>query len=444
MSNPFQFPSVTPGQVINDPGIGGVLGSGIAGVVAAMQEREKLDRERQEFESKQAYFKTLDTGNQLDNETKKATLKKEARALEAKGAGLAKYQEWVGGGAKQEGLGSIIARINDPDTAQDFVDRVTKHRQQENDNAIAAKNATEAAKAAALLEDEIKGGKAQSAKQVSDAKVQTETEGAQIRDAAALSQLHQAQAQDAAAPAGVNPNVVNAATNMGRTFGLSIGDAFKGVGATLPAGIDPNAKGAAGGAGMGAADKRRGEIASISADAADRVINELEARGVKIHSFTPLIQGRKLGNMVISEDEQQLIQANRQFGQMYALFVTGQAASDPLLREINNTIVPAGGDRPGVKQQKAIMRQVVVQAMKRAYGNGLPASQALMEAVEVAKGMGVKTDAVKFLQKSALDAANAEVQAEKDAAKAPVYAPMTNAQPADYDSVMGAYNFGGK
>jgi hypothetical protein len=87
---------------------------------------------------------------------------------------------------------------------------------------------------------------------------------------------------------------------------------------------------------------------------------------------------------------------------------------------------------------------VVVQAMKAAYGQGKPASQALQEAVEAAKGMGVKMDAVKFLQKSALDAANAEVRAERDLSKRPVYAPNSQWQPMDYDSVMGAYNFGGR
>ena len=452
MSSPFQFPNIRQGQTINDPGLGGYLASGLAGVLKAMQDQEALERERQEFQSKQEYFKTLKEGNALDNEKKRGELKKEQRTLEAKGGGLAKYQEWVGGGAKQESLGAIIARIKDPETAQDFVNRVTDHRKQEAEAAQAARLAADAEVAQATKDAEIAGKKAQATKAESEAKVQTGTEATQLAQPGvdlnykkAITQESQARtAQMTAAPSGVlDPQVGNAMMTLWKAGGITRADAAKMYGVTLPAGLDPNEKAPTPG-GMGAADKRRNEVATGSAKAADTVINELTNRGVKIGKLTNYVSGTKLGNIALSEDEQQLIQANRQFGQMYALFVTGQAASDPLLREINQTVVPAAGDKPGVLQQKAIMRQVVLQAMQSAYGEGKPASQALLEAVQAAKDMGVPNDAVKFLHKSALDANNAEVRGQKDQSQSPILAPSTNWQPMDYDSVMGAYDFGGK
>jgi hypothetical protein len=440
-----QFQPQTPGPNIWERLFSGV-GSGVQGVIAAMQERDKLEREKQEFESKQAYFKTLDTGNKLDNEKKKGELRKEQRALESRGAGLDAYQQWIGGGGKQEGLGPIVARIKDPDAAQDFINRVTDHYKRENEAAIAAKNQADAEVAAATKEAEIGGKKAQASKQQTDADVAAATQQDQIANAKAIRQANQVDAQTkiaaANAPPGVDPNTINAATNMGRTFGLNIGDAFKGVGATLPPGIDPAAKGQQSG-GMGAADKRRNEVATTSAKAADMAINQLITSGVRLPKLAPLVSGKKLGNLFLSDEQQQLVQANKQFGQMYALFVTGQAASDPLLREINMTVTGIGGEKEGVLQQQAVMRQVVLQAMQSTYGQGKPASQTLLEAAQNARDMGVDTRGVKFLQKSAMDATNAELKAARDQARSPLFAPSTQWQPMDYDSVMGAYNFGG-
>jgi hypothetical protein len=445
MTAPFQFPNIRQGQTLNDPGLGGTIATGIAGVLQAMQERERLNRERDEFESKQAYFKTIDTGNKLDNEKKKGELKKEQRSLEARGMGLDAYTQWVGGGAKQDTLGAIIARIKDPDVAQDFVDRVTKHRQQENEAAIAQANQVQADVAAATQGDVIKSKKADATKSQVDADVAVATQTDVVADAKADRKKSQADAKTAMAaanaPPAIDPNTINAATNLGRTFGLPIGQAFSATGATLPAGIDPNAKGQAAG-GMGAADKRRNEVATTSAMAADRVINELEKAGVSISRLTPLVQNTKLGNSVIGENEQQLIQAGRQFAQQYSLFVTGQAASDPLLREIAATVIPSAGDKAGVRQQKALMRQVILQAMQSAYGQGKPASQTLTEALENARDLGLETKHIKFLQNSSMDATNAEIKAAKDQQAAPIVAPLVPTGPADYDSLLGAYDFG--
>jgi hypothetical protein len=421
------------------------LGSGVQGIIAAMQEREKLEREKQEFESKQAYFKTLREGNELENEQKRSGLKKEQRQLEAKGQGLDAYTQWVGGGARQEGLGAIIARIKDPDTAQDFVDRVTKHRQQENEAALAAQNAAQAEVETATKGAKIRNAEATATTAEVNADVETQTKAEQIAQPKAdLAYKRALTAQATPQPnAGLDPQVGNAMMTMWKAGGITRADAAKMYGVTLPTGLDPNEKAPTPG-GMGAADKRRNEVTTLTSKASDRVINELTNKGVRISRLTPLVAGTKLGEMSISEDEQQLLQANRQFAQMYGLFVTGQASSEPELQRILKTVVPSAGDKPGVLQQKAIMRQVIVQAMESAYGQGRPAGDVLREAAENARGMGVPTKDVLFLQNSSMDAHNAELKTERDRARSPIFAPLTGGNPMDYDSVMGGYNFNGQ
>jgi hypothetical protein len=456
------MPIVQPGQVNlqqfqpQDPGpnLGERLFSGaglaVAGIIKAMQESKRLELEKQEFESKQAYFKTINTGNEIDNEKKRVELADGKRKIKAKELGLNAYTQWVGGGGRFEDAGKITARISDPDASQDFIGRIKDHFDTLNQAALARGNTADAGVKEATTEDVIKGRKADATKSQVDANVALETEQAQIEQPKANLVYTKALGAEAnarvaaanAAPQGPDLRAVGAMTQLWKAGGISRGDAAKAVGIELPAGLNPDEK--APETGMGASDKRRNVVAATNAGAADLAINELQKRGVKLNTFAPLASGLKLSNVLLSDEQQQLQQANKMFGQMYALFVTGQAASDPLLREINMTMTGGGGEKEGVLQQQAIMRQVVLQAMKDSYGTGKPASQTLSEAAKNAEDMGVNLNAVKFLQKHSMDAFNAELKAEKDRAKSPIFAPLSAGNPLDYDAVMGGYDFSGQ
>src|SRR4051812_22072895 len=109
MTAPFSFPTINPGQPIQMEGLGDTISSGIAGVIKAMQDKQKLEQEKQEFQSKQQYFKTLDEGNALDNQQKRDKMKQEQKGLEAKGIANDAFAQWAGSGGDFTKVGQIIA-----------------------------------------------------------------------------------------------------------------------------------------------------------------------------------------------------------------------------------------------------------------------------------------------------------------------------------------------
>jgi hypothetical protein len=445
MSNPF---AINPGGVLNIPGIGDTLSGSIAGVLQAQQEREKLRREQEEFQSKQAYFATLNEGNKLDNETKKRKLKDEERQLQAKSTGLDAFSQWAGSGARFEDAGKIVAAIKDPDTAQDFLNRVKVHLETMNQAALAKGNEADADVKVATKDEAIGQAETDASRSASQARVATATEGAQITGAKAGAREAVAKAQVAeaamTAPVFPDPQLVNAARALWKDGDISRKDAFRAFGLEVPQGLDPEEKAPAGGSGgFGSIDKRRGQIAYNSATAANDVMTALEKGGVRIGSYTDLAAESKVGNIAITPQQRQLVQARNQFGQMYALFVTGQAASDPLLRKIDRTMVPASFDDEGTLQQKALMRRIFLSAMGSSYGEGKPASETLQVAVENARAMGLPMDKVTFLQNAMMDATNAEIKRGKDRAAAPILVPSEGYNEQDVDSFLGSYDFGG-
>jgi hypothetical protein len=445
MANPF---AISPGGVLNMPGLGDTLSGSIAGVLQAQQEREKLRREQEEFQSKQAYFATLNEGNKLDNETKKRKLKDEERQLQAKSTGLDAFSQWAGSGARFEDAGKIVAAIKDPDTAQDFLNRVRGHLETMNQAALAKGNTADADVKVATKDEVIGQAETDAARSASQARVATATEGAQITGAQAQAREHAANARAAelalTAPAAPEPASVNAALALWTRGKMTRKQAWGAMGLDVPQGLDPNEVApASSGGGLAGADRRRGQVAYQSASDANNNINALEDSGTFIGPYTDLIKGTKLGNMAIKETEQKLIQANRQFTQMYALFVTGQAASDPLLREIGGTMVGASNDKPGVREQKRRARQLFLTAMVSAYGEGKTASEALAVAVENGRALGLDAKRLDVLQKAQMRATNTEIKRDRERANAPIVAPSDQWSPQDIDSVLSAYDLGG-
>lgn len=446
---PFQIPNLHGGQVINQEGFGDTLSSSLAGVLKAMQDREKLEQEKAEFESKQAYFKTLREGNELENEKRRGDLKKEQRALEAKGLGLDAFNEYIGSGGNDKAFAKIAARIKDPDVMEDFHARIQGHNKTLSDLAAAQKAQIEADVARQTQDEAVAGAEADLTKKQSDARVATQTEGDQIAGAKADRQYKQALTKKALAEAEAEANPaadtgrINAARQLWATGGITRKDAWNAVGLQLPAGLDPAEK-APGPGGLGATiDKRRGEIVTRNITWANEAINTLEANGVRRSPYSGFVEGKKIGNLTLSAAEQQLIQSGNMFGQMYSLFVTGQAASDPLLRQIYSTMIAASGDKEAVLQQKALARRLFITAMQSTYGEGKAPSETLSTAIENGRLLGLATDQLKLLERAYMDAHNAESkQAVAPPQSTTVVAPGADWQPEDYDSVMGSYDFG--
>jgi hypothetical protein len=341
-----------------------------------------------------------------------------------------------------------VAAIKDPDTAQDFLNRVKVHLETMNQAALAKGNEADADVKVATKDEAIGQAETDASRSASQARVATATEGAQITGAKAGAREAVAKAQVAeaamTAPVFPDPQLVNAARALWKDGDISRKDAFRAFGLEVPQGLDPEEKAPAGGSGgFGSIDKRRGQIAYNSATAANDVMTALEKGGVRIGSYTDLAAESKVGNIAITPQQRQLVQARNQFGQMYALFVTGQAASDPLLRKIDRTMVPASFDDEGTLQQKALMRRIFLSAMGSSYGEGKPASETLQVAVENARAMGLPMDKVTFLQNAMMDATNAEIKRGKDRAAAPILVPSEGYNEQDVDSLLGSYDFGG-
>jgi hypothetical protein len=449
MTSPFQFPTIGGGGVIQDAGVGGTMASGMIGVLKAMQDSEKLKREKAEFESKQAYFKTLDEGNALDNQKKQDELTATQRGLKAKEGGLAAYSQWVGSGARQGDLGNILASIKDPEVSQDLVNRVTAHFDELNKASQAVKAQSEAKVSQATEGDTIESSRADVAKKQSDANVATATEGDQIKDASAVRKLHQAQAQkalaDANAPKVIDPGQLNAMDNIYKTGAGTLGQAAQMSGVPLAPGMNPDQKFEAPGSQRLAIRKAEQKAAAAAVLAANSQIDELEQSGVKISKFTPAKEAIPfdLGHSMVPEQEQRLLGAGGQFISQYNLAVSGKAVTDKEAMRNARQFIPVAGDKQGTLEQKRIMRQSMQQIMYDASkGEGRPIYEIMQSTIDWAKSKGADPATIRFLQAGKMDAIKMEKEtATRDAMGTlpPLTAGPEPAQPDSVQALIGTY-----
>jgi hypothetical protein len=406
---------VQPGGVLNIPGIGDTLSGSIAGVLQAQQEREKLRREQEEFQSKQAYFATLNEGNKLDNETKKRKLKDEERQIQAKTVGLEAYQSLVGGTP----LKQVLAKLTDPD-AIDYV--LTKKKELEeiqNQTALAKANT-----ARAEVEDATKGSQITRAQaQAETATNQATVTGAQAAQAPAQEALQtqnmrltgQKLLQDLEAKPGLDPSQVNAAVNLYRSGGVTLGEAFKTAGVPLPAGVDPNKKFEVQTRGM-AIRKAEQKTAAAQALVANSALEEQLAAGRKVTVMTRLKDAVPFdaGQGMIPEDQQQILSSGGQFASQYVLSISGKAATDKEREFIMRQILPRAGDKPNHLTQKQIMREAMVQIMFDAsQGADRPMADVIESIIGAAKAKGATGFQLQFLEESKRKARIMEAESKK-------------------------------
>ena len=419
------FPTQFGQQAVFGTGPGDIFAGSIAGVLKAMQDKEKLERERQEFESKQAYFKTLDTGNQLDNEKKRSELDREKRLLQAKGMGLTGYTQWVGSGAKREALAPILAGMKDPDAVADFLNRIEEHGQAVNQLAMSASNSVQADVAEQTKDDEITKSKAGA----QTAQNQAVITGAAAEQAPAQEQQTtrnmQLQGQNLAltqkqllaelnAPPTVDPSQINSAVNAYRSGAMTIGEAFKTSGVPLPPGVDPNKKFEVQTRGM-AIRKAEQKTAAANSLIANSQLEELLSGGVKVTKFTPLKDAVPfdLGRGLIPEKEQQLLSSGGQFISQYVLSVSGKAATDAEREFLMKQIIPRSGDKPEQERQKQLMREAMVQIMFDAsQGSERPLADIIESIIGAAKAKGARGPQIQFLRESQRKARLMEQQAK--------------------------------
>ena len=437
MTNPFM---VQPGGVINTPGIGDILSSSIAGVIQAQQEREKLAREREEFASKQAYFATLNEGNKLENEQKKRKMKDEDRQLQAKEMGLGAYNAYVGGAD----IKKILADLKDPDAIGYLLDQVKNQANTTSAMAQARANTVQADVSEATKDDEITKSKATTetaqnqatitGAQAAEAPAQeaAQTQNMRLAGQKLLQELNQPAQQ------GIDPSQVNAAVNLYRSGGVTLGEAFKTAGVPLPEGTDPNKKFEVQTRGM-AIRKAEQKTAAAQSLISNSQLEELLGKGAKITTATRIKDWVPFdaGQGMIPEDQQQLLASGGQFVSQYVLSISGKAATDKEREFIMKQILPRAGDKGETVRQKQLMRESMVQIMFDAsQGAERPLSDVIGDIIGAARAKGASGFQVQFLRESQRKAKLMESQARM--LKPDEIPPMTaGPEPATTDSVQG-------
>ena len=436
-----QFTPQTPGPNFAERLFSGI-GSGVQGVIAAMQERDKLEREKQEFESKQAYFKSLREGSALENQERRGRLDKEQRALQARGVALDGYQEWIGGGAKPEQRGKIATRFaKDPDAAQAYFDLLDKHSERERKDAEARTAKVEADVKAATQDEVIGGAEADLTTKQSNARVATGTEKEQIAQPKAQLQYTKALAAkaiaDAQAPTGPDESTIRVAIEEWKSGAGPIGAVYKKYGIPLPEGTDPNKKYEPQTRGM-AVWKAQQKQSAVAALQAHELITGLASQGVKISRGTALKEKVPLGmgRSMIPEAEQQMLDASGVFVSRYTQSVSGLAATDSEREFITRQVAPRTGDKPDASKQKEIMRDGMVQTMFDAsQGAERPISDILGDVINAARAKGADVNTIRFFQASRAKALKLEkisLNATPDEDDSPIIA---DDQPSNADSI---------
>jgi hypothetical protein len=418
------------------------LGSGVQGIIVAMQEREKLEREKQEFESKQAYFATLKEGNELENEQKRRGLKKEERTLQARGVALDGYNEWLGGGAKPEDRGKITMRFaKDPEAAQAWFEQLDAHTKREKDAADAARAAAEAQVATETADERIAEAGTDAETSASNARVSGATEQTRIdQPKATLAHTKALAAKaiaDAQAPTGPDESTIRVAIEEWKAGAGPIGAVYKKYGIPLPEGTDPNKKYEPQTRGM-AVWKAQQKQSAVAALQANEMITGLAAEGVKISRNTAIKEKVPLGmgRSMIPEKEQQLLDASGIFVSRYTQSVSGLAATDSEREFISRQIAPKTGDKAAANKQKEIMREGMVQTMFDAsQGAERPISEILGDVINAARAKGADVNTIKFFQASRAKALKLEgigMKATPDDDDSPIIA---DDQPSSPDSL---------
>ena len=163
-----------------------------------------------------------------------------------------------------------------------------------------------------------------------------------------------------------------------------------------------------GGAG-GEAARRAASLYSIM-KASAATMDRLSAEGVDLGFIGSLNRSASnaawaaLTNAPLGDKEQQLIDAQKQFSNVYRLFISGQQSAVTEAERLLFTINQNPGDSEGVKQQKAFMRDLIMGMVSDAAAGLVSPVRAAQQILDAATSRGMPEEALAVFREQLADA----------------------------------------
>ena len=322
---------------------------------------------------------------------------------------------------------------------------ITANTEQQRQQALAARETTEARVAAETAEDRIRAGQQADELVLSD--IAQREAAVRASDAAVQASEAATEASQVDTRLGVlqeerDPSRVARAQSLWMTGNVTWGQARRTAG-LAPGGIpdneifDPTKATAAAGTG-GEAARKAGTFARIMQTSGAR-INALEESTGGITSLASIQRQTKSAildvviNRFLSPEQQQLVNSHRQFGDAFRFFVSGQQSSDREALRILNSVAGQAGDAPETLRQKRLMRNVMTQMALDASAGILTPVEAMDEIIEQARLVGMSPRAMSIFREQREDAVR--FQTNRAAGRGPL---ILNENPTTADSLAGS------
>lgn len=418
-----QFTPQTPGPNLGERLSHGI-GEGMTGLINAMALQTRQDREEREFKSQEQLRASQTSGQDLENIKARDAAADTKRKLAAQARAGRMFNEFIGSGASQGALGTILATEKDPDAINAFLESVTKHTAQVNDEAMARKNAVDAQIAQSTSTAKISGITSESITAgnnavITGAQASTATtqEGLQTR----IMQAQLANIQSEIA----NRGKVTAATldeqalKLWKGGNITAEDAWKHYGGTLPAGMDPMSRNE--GKGM-QQFRMTAKNAATMINVSNAEMDQLLAGGARISGKTAgaLKLPADFGRYMIPSDQKELLATGSAMMSQYALMMTGKAMTDNEANRIALQVMPQVGDDDKVVASKQLRRWMIQSMAFDAAKGNRASSEIIGDVIKMAETKGMPPEFTRFLRKSQQDAM---VQESKYAADPEGYKP---------------------
>lgn len=416
-----QFTPQTPGPNLGERLSLGI-GHGMQNLMEAMALQTRQEREEREAQSQIQLRASQTSGSDLENVKARNAIKDQQRVLEAKGRAGRMFNEYIGGGAKQESLGTILATEKDPDAINAFLDSVKSHTAQVNDQAVARKNAVDAMVAESTSTEQISKTKSDSARAGTDATISAAAAGqavtqeglqsdimrANLANIQAETQRLQQQAQETKL-AGIDEQ----AMKLYKTGMINARDSWARYGGTPPPGIDPDSK--LEGKGL-QAFRIQAKAAATNILVANQEMDELIGKGVQmtVKSTLLLKAPGNAGRSQIPGDQQRLLAAGAATMSQYALMMTGKAMTDNESERLSMQIIAQAGDSPETVRSKQVRREMILQITYDASKGNRPGSEIIGDVLRKAKADGMSDEFTNYLKQSQIKAIEMEQKYVKE------------------------------
>lgn len=429
-----QFTPQAPGPSLGERITHGI-GEGMQGLMAAMALQTRQDREEREFKSQEQLRASQTSGQDLQNIRERDAAKETKRKLEAQARAGRMFNEYIGSGSSQAAIGRILGPEKDPDAINAFIESVTKHTQQVNEDAVAREHAADAMVAQSTTTEKISKTKSDSSAAGSNAVIY----GEQARTAAVQEDL-QTQTMRAQL-ANIQSEIANRnkltafdledkAMKMWKLGNINLRDSFAHFGLPVPAGMDPDSRNE--GRGM-QQFRMTAKNAATMINVSNAEMDQLLAGGARISGKTAgaLKLPADFGRYMIPSDQKELLATGSAMMSQYALMMTGKAMTDNEANRIALQVMPQVGDDDKVVASKQLRRWMIQSMAFDASKGNRPSSEIIGDVIKMAQAKSMPSEFLRFLQKSQIDAMAQEkaYTSDPEGWKPPVVADTNPANP---------------